>query len=98
MNTSQNKGDHEQDYIRRVGADERRQQRPRQRKAWFWLGMMGLVGWSVAVPTVLGVAFGVWLDKSYPGQPSWTLTLLGLGLAAGVLSAWYWVRKEGGDE
>ncbi len=33
---------------------------------WHGLGMMGLIGWSVATPTVLGAALGLWLDKRYP--------------------------------
>ncbi len=29
---------------------------------WQSVGMMGTIGWSVAVPTVLGVLLGRWLD------------------------------------
>lgn len=61
---------------------------------WFGLGMMGLIGWSVAIPTVLGAALGIWLDKHYPGTHSWTLTLLIVGLAIGCLNAWNWVARE----
>lgn len=61
---------------------------------WFGLGMMGLIGWSVVVPTLLGAGVGVWLDRSYPGGRSWTLALLVGGLAAGCLNAWLWVAKE----
>ena len=61
---------------------------------WFGLGMMGLVGWSVAIPTLLGAALGVWLDKRYPGSHSWTLMLLIIGLAIGCLNAWHWVARE----
>jgi ATP synthase protein I len=61
---------------------------------WFGLGMMGLVGWSVVVPTLLGAALGIWLDKHHPGKHSWTLALLVAGLAIGCLNAWHWVAKE----
>lgn len=61
---------------------------------WFGLGMMGLIGWSVVVPTLLGTGIGVWLDRTYPGGRSWTLALLFGGLAAGCLNAWLWVAKE----
>ena len=61
---------------------------------WFGLGMMGLIGWSVVIPTLLGAAFGLWLDKHYPGPHSWTLTLLFIGLIAGCVNAWHWVTKE----
>ena len=61
---------------------------------WSGLGMMGLVGWSVAVPTLLGAALGVWIDKHYPGSHSWALTLMAIGLASGCFNAWHWVAKE----
>jgi ATP synthase protein I len=61
---------------------------------WFGLGMMGLIGWSVVVPTLLGAALGIWLDKHHSGPRSWTLALLVAGLAIGCLNAWHWVAKE----
>jgi ATP synthase protein I len=61
---------------------------------WFGLGMMGLIGWSVTVPTLLGAALGLWLDKHHPAQHSWTLALLVAGLALGCMNAWHWVAKE----
>src|ERR1700723_2979903 len=61
---------------------------------WFGLGMMGLIGWSVVVPTLLGAALGLWLDKHHPGAHPWTLALLVAGLALGCFNAWHWVAKE----
>ena len=61
---------------------------------WLGLGMMGLIGWSVAVPTLLGVMLGVWLDKRHPGAHSWTLALLVAGLVVGCFNAWTWVSRE----
>ncbi len=64
---------------------------------WFGLGMMGLIGWSVVVPTLLGAAVGDWLDHRYPGAFSWTLALLMGGLSLGCINAWHWVTKEESD-
>lgn len=61
---------------------------------WFGLGMMGLIGWSVVIPTLLGAALGLWLDRRHPGTRSWTLALLMAGLAIGCVNAWHWVAKE----
>jgi ATP synthase protein I len=58
------------------------------------LGMMGLVGWSVVIPTLLGTALGIWLDDRHPGTHSWTLALLVAGLALGSMNAWHWVSRE----
>ena len=61
---------------------------------WFGLGTMGLIGWSVVVPTLLGAALGLWLDTNHPGAHSWTLALLVAGLVLGCLNAWRWVASE----
>ena len=61
---------------------------------WFGLGMMGLIGWSVVVPTLAGAALGLWLDEHHAGNHSWTLALLVAGLAIGCLNAWHWVANE----
>jgi len=61
---------------------------------WFGLGTMGIIGWSVVVPTLAGTALGLWLDKHYPRHGSWTLMLLVAGLVAGCFNAWMWVSKE----
>lgn len=61
---------------------------------WSGLGMMGLVGWSIVVPTLLGAALGLWLDTHHPGQHPWTLALLMAGLTLGCFNAWHWIDKE----
>ena len=71
-----------------------RAQRRGNRDVWSGLGMSGLIGWSVALPTLLGAAIGLWLDKHHAGRHSWTLALLMAGLAIGCWNAWHWVAKE----
>jgi ATP synthase protein I len=71
-----------------------RARREKDRTLWFGLGLFGLIGWSVAIPTLLGVALGIWLDMTWPGSFSWTLALLLAGAALGALNAWYWVSQE----
>ncbi|MEQ8763950.1 MAG: AtpZ/AtpI family protein [Planctomycetota bacterium] len=82
---------------REVARKAERKLRARRRgrhPLWFGLGMFGLIGWSVALPTVAGVSLGLWLDNRFAGPPSWTLTLLFIGVAIGCVNAWYWVRRE----
>lgn len=83
-----------------VGRKALRRLRARHERdsVWYWLGMLGLIGWSVAVPTVVGVLLGLWLDREAPASFSWVLSLLVAGLALGIFNAWYWVRQESGDE
>lgn len=82
---------------RQIGSKAERKlkaQRNANRTVWLGLGMMGLIGWSVAIPTLLGAALGLWLDEHYPASYSWTLTMLIIGLFIGCLNAWHWVAKE----
>jgi len=82
----------------RIGKQEKRKLKARQKEKhsiWFGLGMFGVVGWSVAIPTVVGVAIGIWLDNTFPGGISWTLTGLFVGVAVGAMVAWNWVNREG---
>ncbi|QDV08097.1 Putative F0F1-ATPase subunit (ATPase_gene1) [Planctomycetes bacterium Poly30] len=62
--------------------------------AWLGLGTMGVIGWSVVVPTLLGATLGLWLDRHHGGSRSWTLTLLVGGLVLGCANAWHWVSSE----
>jgi ATP synthase protein I len=71
-----------------------RAQRHVDRTVWLGLGMMGIIGWSVAIPTLAGVALGLWLDKYHPASFSWTLSMLIVGLFIGCLNAWHWIIKE----
>jgi len=82
---------------RQVGTQETRKleaRRPGAMNVWSGFGMFGLIGWSVAGPTLLGALLGMWLDKHRAGGHSWTLALLVTGLCLGSMSAWHWVAKE----
>jgi ATP synthase protein I len=84
-------------FAEQVGAKAARKLKARRDSAqgvWFGLGMMGLIGWSVVVPTLAGAALGIWLDTHRPGEHSWTLALLVAGLAIGCFNAWHWVARE----
>lgn len=61
---------------------------------WVGFGMAGMVGWTVALPTVLGTALGVWLDRHLPASHSWTVMFLVAGLFIGCLSASHWIARE----
>ncbi|XZE55063.1 AtpZ/AtpI family protein [Planctomycetaceae bacterium SH139] len=84
-------------FQQQVGTKAKRKlkaQRSPHQGVWFGLGMMGLIGWSIVVPTLLGAAIGAWLDRKHAASHSWTLTLLIAGLLIGCWSAWQWVAKE----
>jgi ATP synthase protein I len=80
-----------------IQAKENRKIKEKQKSKhgfWYGLGMFGLVGWSVVVPTLLGAMLGRWMDRQMEGTQSWTLTFLLAGLIFGCWIAWLWLSKE----
>ncbi len=88
---------HESAFSRQIGLKEKRKLRAVRhagRGIWFGLGTIGVIGWSVALPSVLGAVLGIWLDRRYPGRYSWTLMLIIIGIAFGCWNAAYWVARQ----
>ncbi len=85
MNNDPIKASTSDPFAHQIGAKAARKLKAREstQGVWFGLGMMGLIGWSVVVPTLLGTAIGIWLDKHHPGKHAWTLALLMAGLMIG---------------
>ena len=67
--------------------------RHKDETVWFGLGMFGIVGWAVAIPTLIGIALGLWIDRTWPSRYSWVLMFLIIGVVIGSINAAYWVRK-----
>lgn len=80
--------------IERKAERKHRARRMPRDSIWLGLGMFGLVGWAVAAPMLAGLALGIWIDSTWPGRVSWTLTLMMGGLFIGCLNAWFWVAQE----
>jgi ATP synthase protein I len=86
-----------EEFDRSISKKEARKIKARKNKEssiWYGLGMFGIVGWSISIPTLIGIALGIWIDSRWPGRFSWTLMLLIAGVAIGCINAWYWVSKE----
>jgi ATP synthase protein I len=84
-------------FLRGVADKERRRIwaiRRGDRSIWEGFGVFGVVGWSVALPTLVGAAAGIWIDARWPSRFSWTLMLTFGGLVVGCLNAWRWVDRE----
>lgn len=62
------------------------------------LGVFGMIGWSIAVPTVGGAFLGLWLDRTLPQDFPWVIALIMAGVTLGSFVAWAWVGREGSEE
>jgi ATP synthase protein I len=90
----------EKELVERVGSSEARMiRRKKQGDRGFWrpMAMIGVIGWTVAVPMLIGIAIGTWIDHRWPSRFSWTLMLLVAGLGLGCLLAWTRIKREQED-
>lgn len=68
----------------------------KNRTFYFNAAILSVYGWQMAIPVLLGIILGRFLDKHFTSDTfSWTLNLIIIGFAIGVFNANYWVRKEG---
>jgi ATP synthase protein I len=58
------------------------------------LAQIGVLGWIVVVPMLIGTFIGRWLDQRLSTGIFWTAPLLLLGLMVGCWSAWRWIKSQ----
>lgn len=55
---------------------------------------VGVLGWIIVVPILLGIALGRWLDARFTTGVMFTAALLLLGVVLGGWSAWRWMHDK----
>jgi len=75
---------------------ERRERSEREGDASFWsvVGTMGMVGWTVALPTAAGVLLGRWLDGTLEAGHVFMVFFMIVGLALGCIVAWRMIAER----
>jgi ATP synthase protein I len=79
--------------------------RQRQERREHWLkegepsmaqhvGQIGILGWIIVTPTLIGLFIGRWLDHRFGTGIFWSAPLLLLGVVVGYWSAWKWMHKQ----
>jgi ATP synthase protein I len=58
------------------------------------LGQIGVLGWAIVAPILLGVVLGRWLDWTFKTGVFFTAPLIMLGAAAGLWTAWRWMHRQ----
>ncbi|MDR3375929.1 MAG: AtpZ/AtpI family protein [Ancalomicrobiaceae bacterium] len=57
------------------------------------LAQIGVLGWIVVAPILIGLAAGRWLDSHFATGVFWTAPLLMIGAVLGAWSAWRWIGR-----
>ena len=79
--------------IRLREARQRRAQHEGEPSVARRLGQIGVLGWIIVAPMLIGLFLGRWLDRTFGSGLFWTAPLLMLGLALGCWSAWKWMKS-----
>ena len=58
------------------------------------LAQIGVLGWIVVIPMLMGALGGSWLDARFHSGFFYTAPLLMLGLGLGCWSGWKWVQAS----
>jgi ATP synthase protein I len=58
------------------------------------LGQIGVLGWAIVVPILIGLLVGRWLDRLFNTGVLFSAALLMAGAALGFWSAWKWMHRS----
>jgi ATP synthase protein I len=62
------------------------------------LGQIGVLGWTIIAPTLLGLVLGRWLDRRFTTGVFFSAPLLMIGAGIGLWSAWKWMHRQTGSD
>lgn len=87
------------DFLKEVDKESRRIKASREGKKgmWHYLAESVSVGWLVVIPALGGAYLGRYLDRRLNTDGYWTLSLMVVGLVAGIFWVWYSGMGRGGD-
>lgn len=94
MNGTQGEPD---DLLEKVRRDRLRQQRwlrEGQPSMARFIGQIGVLGWIIVAPTLIGLFVGRWLDYRFGSGIFWSAPLLLIGVVIGCWSAWRWMHAQ----
>lgn len=89
--------DEREQFHREVERKKERSRRAREegdRTIQHGLGVFGVVGWSIVVPTLIGIAIGAWLDSRSGAGIRYTLSFMAAGLLVGIVNVWNWLHSR----
>ncbi len=59
-----------------------------------FVGQIGVLGWIIVTPILVGLFVGRWLDHRFGTGIFWSGPLLLVGVVIGSYSAWKWIKRQ----
>jgi ATP synthase protein I len=78
-------------------------QQHRRRQHWLregepslarFIGQIGVLGWIIVAPALIGLFIGRWLDHQFGSGIFWSAPLLLVGVVIGCWSGWRWMHAQ----
>ncbi len=79
---------------RRAAARERELHKSPEPSLGQRLGQIGVLGWTIVIPALIGLFAGRWLDKAFHSGVFFSAPLVMLGAALGLWFAWKWMSRQ----
>ena len=74
------------------------QRRSRQREedpsVMRFVGQIGVLGWIIVTPILIGLFIGRWIDLKFGTGIFWSAPLMLIGVTIGCWSAWQWMHRQ----
>jgi ATP synthase protein I len=94
MSTSPTEPDGLSETVRRKRQREQRWRREGEPSMARFIGQIGVLGWIIVAPTLIGLFIGRWLDHKFGSGIFWSAPLLLIGVVVGCWSAWRWMHTQ----
>lgn len=82
------------DAVRKRQESQMRWRREGELSVARFVGQIGILGWIIVAPTLLGLFIGRSLDRTFDTGIFWSAALLVLGVAIGFWSGWRWMNRQ----
>jgi ATP synthase protein I len=80
--------------VRRQRQRQQRWLREREPSMARFIGQIGVLGWIIVTPTLIGLFVGRWLDHKLGTGIFWSAPLMLVGVVIGCWSAWRWMHVQ----
>lgn len=94
MNGTPGEPDGMLDTVRRRRQRQQRWLREGRPSMARFIGQIGVLGWIIVAPTLIGLFIGRWLDHKFGAGIFWSAPLLVVGVVIGCWLAWRWMQEQ----
>jgi ATP synthase protein I len=79
--------------VRRERGRQQRWMREERPSMARFIGQIGVLGWIIVGPMLIGLFVGRWVDHKLGSGIFWSAPLLVVGVVVGCWSAWQWMHR-----